>query len=648
MLGSKSNYQNEFYRESDSMTQKGIPAEEVSSYYYNREYETYLAEYVGDFTEHLSSIDYAKFHIISPYFTLFFVKEGMLSKLLKEIPEIINIERNFPFTLFSLKESNEAPNLKAVSKGSTTLDGKGMVVGIIGTGIDYLNPRFMDEAGNTRIIAIYDQTVDTGPMPKSFFLGTEYTREDINKAIEVKNKGNNPYDIVNHRDETGYGTSVATIIGGRSLGDKDEIASFAPSCEFIIVKLKEACCENLAHWGVENYKGSVYDSHLVATSIRYLYQTHQTVGKPFVIYLSAGTNLGAHDGSTMGERYLNFFTQGRGFYGVMSTGDQGSSPICLKRNFEDEEIEKTIEINVDEEQQNFFFSLYYGEPDVITVGITNPIGETIDKIPINQVNGEEANFTLGKSSIYCQYFLENKVTLGQRIDIVIKNAIGGIWKINIKKETMVRGTINTWFQQKEFSVGKTGLVKSTPYTTLMTPATANNVIVNSSFNEIEYIVMEDSGRGFTTDNRINPSIAVASQNILTVGLNNKPIVVSGSAVSGAILTGVTALLVQWGIVEQNDLNMYSSKIKNYLIQGTVKDESGVYPNQETGFGVLNIEKVFNNLKKRQSEYNEEIINNSTSNNKEKYSLYINIPEEIYNTITLISYKRKRIDQMIKG
>lgn len=197
---------------------------------------------------------------------------------------------------------------------------------------------------------------------------------------------------------------------------------------------------------------------------------------------------------------------------------------------------------------------------------------------------------------------------------------------------MVRGTINTWFQQKEFSVGKTGLVKSTPYTTLMTPATANNVIVNSSFNEMEYIVMEDSGRGFTTDNRINPSIAVASQNILTVGLNNKPIVVSGSAVSGAILTGVTALLVQWGIVEQNDLNMYSSKIKNYLIQGTVKDESGVYPNQETGFGVLNIEKVFGNLKKRQREYKEEVINNSTSNNKEEFSLYINIPKEIYKKI----------------
>ena len=87
-------------------------------------------------------------------------------------------------------------------------------------------------------------------MPKSFFLGTEYTRADINRAIEAKNKGNNPYDIVNHIDEVGYGTSIATIIGGRSLGDKDEIVGFAPNCEFIIVKLKEACCENLAHWGV--------------------------------------------------------------------------------------------------------------------------------------------------------------------------------------------------------------------------------------------------------------------------------------------------------------------------------------------------------------------------------------------------------------
>lgn len=630
MLGSESESKNKFFRESDSVIiQKGIPAGEVSQYYFGGEYETFLAEYVGDFTDRINSFDYAKFHIINPYFVVLLVKEGLISKLLKELPEIVNIERNYPFTLFNLRESSESPDLKATSKGDTTLNGKGVVVGIIGTGIDYLNPRFMDENGKTRIIAIYDQTLDTGPIPETFFLGTEYNREEINKAIEAKSMGNDPYAIVNHKDEIGYGTSIASIIGGRKLEENDEVEGLAPNCEFIIVKLREACCENRIHWGIENYSGIVYDGHLISTSIRYLYQQQQKLNLPFVTYIPTGTNFGAHDGSTMGERYLNFFAQGRRFAAVMSTGNQGASPISFQGRFESDESEKTISINVDEKQQNFFFSLYYGEPDIISVGITNPLGETIDKIPINLVNGEVINVTLGQSLISVQYFLENKVTLGQRIDFIIKNAVAGVWKINITKVLIVRGTINTWLQQNEFSIGNTGIIGATPYTTLMTPATASNVIVTSSFDQLNNIVLEDSGRGYTIDNRINPIISVASKNILTVGLNNKPIVVSGSAISGAILTGVTALIVQWGIVEQNDLNMYPSKIKSYLIQSTVRDEAYSYPNQEVGFGVLNIEKLFNNLENRHNQFSDTAVKDIRFNRFEKNNLYVNIPREVY-------------------
>ena len=41
------------------------------------------------------------------------------------------------------------------------LTGNGVVVGIIDTGIDYLNEEFMDDEGNTRINFIWDQTIDT-------------------------------------------------------------------------------------------------------------------------------------------------------------------------------------------------------------------------------------------------------------------------------------------------------------------------------------------------------------------------------------------------------------------------------------------------------------------------------------------------------
>ncbi len=487
----------------------------------------------------------------------------------------------------------------------------------------------MDENGATRIVSIWDQTLTRGPFPSTHIYGTEFTREEINKAIQTNIAGGNSYDIVEHKDENGYGTAIAGIIGARSLRESDMKASVAPKCEFAIVKLKTPRNSNLRHWGLEEYREIVYDSNDIAAAGRYLYQLQQRLNKPVVIYLPVGTNLGAHDGGTIGERFVDFLTQGRKFSIVTSTGNQGESPIRYEGKFLEEESENEVNINVDEQQGNIFFSLYFKEPDKISVGITSPKGDSIDKLDIKYVNGEEINTTLGESSIYVQYFLQTKSINNQRLDFVIKNAIGGVWKINIIKDYIIYGDYNLWFQQKEFSVGNTGFLQPAPYTTLMTPSTATNIIVTSSYDQIDNITMKESGRGFTIDNRIIPSIALSSRNVLTTGLNNIPVVSSGTAVSGAILAGVVALLFQWGIVNNNDNNMYASKIKSYLIQGTVREQGKVYPNQETGFGVLNIEKLFSNLNPR--EYNEDIAKSQFNRTliESNQSIFVNIPKELY-------------------
>lgn len=319
---------------------------------------------------------------------------------------------------------------------------------------------------------------------------------------------------------------------------------------------------------------------------------------------------------------------------VSSTGDQGGSPICLKETFTNNETMKVINLNVDENQENLFFVLYYTEPDRISVGITSPLGDTINKIPMNNINGEELSVTLGGSSISVQYFLEQKDTGNQRINFIIRNASSGVWKINVIKDYAIYGTVNMWLQQKEFSVGNTGLLQHTPYTTLMTPSSANGIMVTSSYNQIENILMSESGRGYTADNRIIPSVSLPAKNILTVGLDNKPMVVSGSAVSGAILAGVVTLLFQWGIVQGNDINLYTAKIKSYLIQGTIREEGQVYPNPETGYGVLNIEKLYERLTNRKTRASDEVvvINTNLYTSKGVNNLYINIPEEIYNKL----------------
>lgn len=616
-------FSKEIYREvGEAVNENVLTVEEGQQLLYGEDYETYFAEYIGDFARKVNTTDYARAFLINAFFAVIFVRKGTLSKLLKEFPEITNIERSFPYTLLNLEKSEESPNLTAISKGNVPLDGSGVVVGLIGTGIDYLNPRFMDQQGKTRIISIWDQSISTGPVPKSFLYGTEYSREEIDRAILASQMGQNPYDIVRHKDEIGYGTTIANIIGGRKLNNDDLVESVAPNCEFIVVKLKESRMINKIHWGLEGYKGLMYDSVDIAASGRYLNQMQQMINKPLVMFLSIGTNLGAHDGSTLGERYVDFFAQGRTFSVATSTANQGASPICYKVTLSDKDLEKEISINIDKNQRNIFFSIYYSIPDKVSIGITSPTGETITNIPIEPINGEEVTVELGGTSIFVQYFLEGRITGTQEFNFVMRNLVGGIWRITIRKRYSVYGTVNIWLQQREFSIGSTGLLESTPYTTLMTPATANNIIVTSSYDEAANNIMKDSGRGFTADNRIIPTISLPGKNVLSVDLNNNPIVVSGSAVSGAILTGVVALLYQWGIVEKNDLSLYAAKIKSYLIQGAIREQGKTYPNEEVGFGVLSIEKMFGELSERHKECNYERVT-------EKIPIYIRIPWEIY-------------------
>ena len=56
------------------------------------------------------------------------------------------------------------------------LKGQGMLIGFLDTGIDYRNPVFRNLDGSTRILGIWDQTVQEGNPPENFCYGSAYTR----------------------------------------------------------------------------------------------------------------------------------------------------------------------------------------------------------------------------------------------------------------------------------------------------------------------------------------------------------------------------------------------------------------------------------------------------------------------------------------
>ena len=112
------------------------------------------------------------------------------------------------------------------------LSGEGVLVGIIDTGINYLDPIFRNLDGSTRIQRIWDQEEQSGTAPREIGYGSEYTKEQINQAILSEN----PKETVPSFDTDGHGTFVASVACGGANPENLFIGA-APEAEMVIVKL---------------------------------------------------------------------------------------------------------------------------------------------------------------------------------------------------------------------------------------------------------------------------------------------------------------------------------------------------------------------------------------------------------------------------
>jgi hypothetical protein len=256
---------------------------------------------------------------------------------------------------------------------------------------------------------------------------------------------------------------------------------------------------------------------------------------------------------------------------------------------------KTIDLEIDKEEKAFCVSIWITKPSKVSIGIILPNGEKIDKISSPVLDEKEESFQLNNIEVKVQFFIQQQTGGEQVIFILAKGDVGGVWQINIFGDYVVEGRYDAWLQQKRLRKMKTKFLNTDSYVTLMIPSTSENIIATTYYNQVNNTLDLNAGNGFTRDDRIKPSVTVGAKDILTVGKNNTLTVSTGAAIAGGILSGVVALLLQWGIVEGNDPNLYSSKVNIYLIRGTKREKEIIYPNPLWGYGVLNIQELFNGL-----------------------------------------------------
>jgi len=603
-------------------------------YYFSDEYEIYIVEYIGNVIESISKTNYASILSGLSNFGIIAVKKGMVNSLLVDVPEIINIEKNYGFALSDMEFPDSPYGSEVFDKDDVTLEGDGVIVGIIGTGIDYTNERFMTEDKKSRVVAIWDQTLDKGPEPANLMYGTEFNKEQIAEALKEKLLGRDPYAIVPHKDDKGYGTAIAGIIGARNLGNGDIMKSLAPKCEFAVVKLKKASERVLEQNYISNREIDIYEESDIGFGIRYLSELQGKLNKPMVVYLPLGNNCSGHDGSNGLERYIDFFTMKRGFIIVTNTGSQGEGRTHTSGELTKTGDIKTIDIEVDKAETKMCASIWITKPDKVAIGIIAPNGERVNKISAPRDDEEEVLINFSGIEVLVQFFIQQQTGGEQVIFVLAKGNVGGIWQINIIGEYVASGRFDSWMNQWQLLKSGTKFINTDPYITLTIPATSNNIIATTYYNQINNTHEPKAGNGFTRDNRIKPIVTVGAKNVLTVGLENKLIVTGGASMAGGILSGVIALLLQWGIVLKNDTNLYTTKVGIYLIRGTIRTEGIVYPNPQWGYGILNIEELFKSLNRR---WSEKIMNSSAEDFIEIFNsnFEINIPVDLYKRFKMI-------------
>ncbi|RUR37522.1 peptidase S8 [Clostridium perfringens] len=571
---------------------------ERKNFYNDKNYISFVVAYDGDIQKEIDDIKDASIFFIDDNFAILSIKLQNYMETIRSIKSIIYIELNGIYTLGeSPVEDSKAPIFHI--NPSLNLRGSGVVVAIVDTGIDYLNNEFMREEETTRILRIWDQTIDSGKTPDGFISGSEYTEEDINKAIQAQKQGQNPYDIVPSKDDYGHGTKMAGIVGAR--GMNREIVGVAPDCEFIIIKLQEAAKEYVDFYYAKGDKAKYRNTDIIM-ALKYLYELSFTLNKPMIIYLPLGSNLGDHAGASILERYVDTKISGRNsLFVVTSTGNQGNTDTHTSGRIKSNGDSQIIELNCGKEQQGLVLQIYAQRPSKIKLGILSPSGEIFENTNTRKTkhilidDSPTWKFIYEGTRVQVTYDSPDEFTGDEKFVIKMDGVTEGVWRFILTGNNIVDGKYYAWILQRELLAEDTRFLNPSPYTTLTIPGTAKTIINTSYYNQNNGAIVSESGRGYTTKDYIQPIITAGGINAITTKPGGGTITMSGASVAGAILAGCCALILQWAVVDGNDPQMYATKLQAYIIRGARKREGDTYPNRQWGYGILDMQEIFKSL-----------------------------------------------------
>ncbi len=456
--------------------------------------------------------------------------------------------------------------------GIQYLSGKGVITAIIDTGIDIYSSEFRNADGSTRILDIYDQTLqrEYSAADIDAFIGKDrnvYTGRDISQE---ENEGIPAFDNIQH------GTNVAVIACGKS--------GVAYESDIIVVKMGYS------------YNNQFPRTTSLMDAIDYIIRKAMEYNRPVAINISYGMNYGDHNGNTLLESYINAAASGYKCSICIGSGNEADKAVHYGGTIKNAQTD-TVEIAVGEYQSSIDIQIWKYYWDDIRVTLISPDGT--ERVIVT--HGKISRYTLGGTNVISLSGEPSPYNLYQEIYINLQlqgsYITSGIWKIQLYGENVRQGTYNIWLPASVSLNRATGVIRPVAYDTITIPATAGGCISVGAYNSYTGAYAAFSGRGSALTDvltaGIKPDILAPGVDISIRRDTRQGVVytsVTGTSYATPFVTGAAALLMQWGIVMENDRFMYGEKLKAYLRSGA-RQLDGVTqtPNPVTGYGALCVE-----------------------------------------------------------
>jgi subtilisin family serine protease len=453
-------------------------------------------------------------------------------------------------------------------KTGTGLSGKGVVIGVVDTGIDPNHPAFKG-----RILRTWDQTLPGSGVSEGGY-GIELTGTQLTTS----------------RDEEGHGTHVAGIAAGAD----STYGGVAPEADYVIVK------------------SDLQDAH-IADAIRYIFRVASELGRPAVVNLSLGGHADAHDGTDSLSQIIDA-ESGPGRIVCCAAGNEGNDNIHGQATVSKGQM-ATMRFRVPDTLVGIaWLNAWYSGDNTFEVSVRSPGGFVTPFQGVISSGNPSREYSLPDAKIQVVTPGPDPVNGDHNFFVQIRNTVtnfpvkGGVWQLRVRNTSKTDGRLDVWTlddrsavffsgtsAQDSMKIGSPGAAKSAitvaSYTTKAkwqdSSGTAQEV--GLALDNIS----DFSSEGPLRNNAQKPDVAAPGAMIVSAlsadsfpdranRVNEKYVVMAGTSMATPFVVGLIALLLQ------RDPSLKPEVVKELLRENSLipGKKPGTF-DPKWGFGLIN-------------------------------------------------------------